>query len=205
MTLEEYVARFRLLQHGAEKDERSLALLSSGAYHDFLHRFEKTSDPILSSVMISEEKLRKSLEKKQRLCERYAARLARAAARIKVRELREYALYHFLYGLTHEEIAHQSFFCVRTVYRYAKRARKELESAMLSVQPRLVRTAPHRYRVPGGVVPRKEVDLDRITRSVAFCTALHRRDISLAPKRVRFSLNGPIDERVTPKNKKRTA
>ena len=155
--------------------------------------------------MISEEKLQKSLAKKQRLCERYAARLARAAARIQVRELREYALYHFLYGLTHEEIAHQSFFCVRTVYRYAKRARRELESAMLDVKPRLVRTGSHRYRVPGGI-PRKRVDLeDRITRSVASCTALRRRDVSLVPKRVRFSLTGAVCETVPTKRKKRTA
>ncbi len=36
MTLEEYVGRFRLLQHSAEKAQRRLELFASGAYQGFL-------------------------------------------------------------------------------------------------------------------------------------------------------------------------
>lgn len=174
MTLDEYVTHFRLLQHSAEKDERSLNLLSSGAYKAFLHRFERAQDPVISSVLISEKDLRKRLDKKQRLCERYALRLTRAINLITPGELKEYALNHFLYGLTHEEIAEQSFYSVRTVYRYAKKAKEELRKAMLKVQPRLIRTEPRKYKVKGKI-PRKEKKIDYQTRCVAFASTLKRR------------------------------
>ncbi|MBR5294971.1 MAG: hypothetical protein IKU24_00095 [Clostridia bacterium] len=175
MTLDEYIARYRLLQYSAEKDERCLALYSSGAYHSFLHRFENAKDPILSSVMISEQKLRRNYEKKQRLCERHAIRLTRAISLIENKELREYALCRFLYGLTHEEIAEQSFFCVRTVYRYGKKAKEELRKAMLRVQPKRIRIQGAYFRVKG-TLPRREMNLDRLSRRVASCTALHRSE-----------------------------
>lgn len=175
MTLDEYIARFRLLQHSAEKDERSLALYSSGAYHAFLRRFEGAKDPLLSSVLISEQKLRQDFEKKQRLCERYAVRLTRAISQIESSQLREIALCRYLYGLTHEEIAEQSFFCVRTVYRYSKKAKEELRKAMLSVQPKQVRINDRRYHIKGRL-PRKDVSIDKLSRSVASCTALHRSE-----------------------------
>lgn len=170
MTLEEYITRFRLLQHAAEKEERNLALLSSGAYSSFLNRFSGTTDPILESVVVTRERMQKSFEKKQRLCERYAVRLTRAISMIEIPYLREYALCHFLYGLTHEEIAEQSFFCVRTVYRHGKKAKKELEKALLSIQPKRIRTVGARFTVKGKL-PRKEKTHDSISRSVAFSAA----------------------------------
>lgn len=175
MTLEEYVGRFRLLQHSAEKAQRRLELYSSGAYQSFLRRFEGSCHPALSSVLLTTESLRKDLEKKQRLCERYAIRLTRAISLMEAGELKDYALQHYLYGLTHEQIAEQSFFCVRTVYRYARAARRALTRAMLQVKPKSVRTAPCRYRVKGKL-SRKRTDLDRISRAVASCTALRHRD-----------------------------
>ncbi len=175
MTLEEYIARFRLLQHSAEKDERSLALYSSGAYHAFLRRFEGAKDPLLSSVLLSEQKLRHDFAKKQRLCEKYAVRLTRAISLIRSPQLREIALCRYLYGLTHEEIAEQSFFCVRTVYRYSKKAKEELRKAMLLVQPKRIRIKDARFQVKGKL-PRKDISLDKLSRSVASCTALHRSE-----------------------------
>lgn len=176
MTLDEYVARFQLLQHSAEKDERSLKLMSSGAYQAFLHRFGNAQDPMISSLLISEVALRKKYEKKQRLCERYALRLTRAISQIPSGELREYALNHFLYGLTHEEIAEQSFYSVRTVYRHAKKAKEALRCALLSVQPKLRRTQPGRYRVKGKL-PRREKRMDATTKSAVFSANLRRREI----------------------------
>lgn len=174
MTLEEYVARFRLLQHSAEKDERSLALMSSGSYRAFLHRFGNVKNPVFTSILISEKVLRRNLAKKQRLCERYALRLTRAISLIPPGELKEYALNHFLYGLTHEEIAEQSFYSVRTVYRYAKKAKEELRKALLQVQPKLRRTKPCRYVVKGGL-KRRENDFDKYAKTAATMSALRRR------------------------------
>ena len=175
MTLEEYVGRFRLLQHSAEKAQRRLELLSSGAYQGFLKRFEGCERPELTSVLFSTERLRRDYAKKQRMCERYAIRLTRAISLMEAGELRDYALQHYLYGLTHEQIADQSFFCVRTVYRYARHARLALMEAMKRVEPKPIRTAPRRYRIKGSI-PRKNVSLDRISRAVASATALRRRD-----------------------------
>lgn len=177
MTFEEYVGRFRLLQHSAEKAQRRLELFSSGAYQGFLHRFEGSCHPSLSSVVFSTEKLQKELAKKQRMCERYAIRLTRAISLMEPGELRDYALQHYLYGLTHEQIADQSFFCVRTVYRYARHARLALIEALKKVGPKPIRTDPHRYRVQGKL-PRKSTDLDKISRAVASVTALRRRERS---------------------------
>lgn len=176
MTLEEYVGRFRLLQHSAEKAQRRLELYSTEAYQGFLRRFEGCRHPELSTVLFTAESLKRDLEKKQRLCERYALRLSRGISMMEAGELRDYALYHYLYGLTHEQIADQSFFCVRTVYRYAKKARKEFFSAMKKVMPKAVRTEPRRYAVCGSL-PRRNTGLDRISRAVAACTALRHRDV----------------------------
>lgn len=175
MTLEEYVGRFRLLQHSAEKAQRRLELFASGAYQGFLKRFEACGRPELSPVLLSTEELRRDFAKKQRLCERYAIRLTRAISLMEPGELRDYALQHYLYGLTHEQIADQSFYCVRTVYRYARHARLALMKAMKQVEPKPLRTAPHRYRIKGRL-PRKRVSLDKISRAVASVTALRRRE-----------------------------
>ena len=175
MNLEEYVGRFRLLQHSAEKAQRRLELYSTGAYQGFLRRFEGCRHPELSSVLFTTESLKKDLEKKQRLCERYALRLTRAIYLMEPGELRDYALNHYLYGLTHEQIAEQSFFCVRTVYRYARKAREALTASMLKIKPKAIRTEPQRYRIKGRL-RRRNTDLDRIARSVVTCTALRRRD-----------------------------
>lgn len=178
MTLEEYVGRFRLLQHSAEKAQRRLELYSTGAYQGFLRRFEGSSHPELSSVLFTTESLKRDLMKKQRLCERYAVRLTRAISLMEAGELRDYALYHYLYGLTHEQIAEQSFFCVRTIYRYARHARLALTRALHQVGPKAIRTEPHRYRICGRL-KRKNTDLDRIARAVASTTALRRRNGSV--------------------------
>lgn len=175
MTFEEYVGRFRLLQHSAEKAQRRLELYSTGAYQGFLRRFEGCRHPELSSVLFSTESLRRDYLRKQRLCERYALRLTRAISKMEAGELRDYAMYHYLYGLTHEQIAEQSFFCVRTVYRHARHARLALTKALLQVMPRAVRTKPAKYRIQGRL-KRRNADLDRIARSVASSTALRRRD-----------------------------
>ena len=173
MTMEEYLARFRLLQHAAEKDERTLALLKSPAYRSFIHRFKNSEDPVLSCTVLTEKALTARLEKRQRLCERYASRIARVIAGIQTPELKEYALYHFLYGLTHEEIAERSYFSVRTVYRHAKKAREDLRIELLRVSPKIKKIPSCKFSVQGKL-KRRSFLMDEVSRSVAICTARRR-------------------------------
>ena len=118
LTFDEYLNRYRLLQHALEKDERSFALMQKAPCQRFFHEVEGTSHAALLGVSFTEEALRKRILRRKRICQRYALRLARAIEKISVPELKEYATFHYLYGLTHEEIAESSFYCVRTVYRH---------------------------------------------------------------------------------------
>ena len=157
MTLEAYLARFRLLQHSIEKDERSVALLSTEAYQNFLGCFCSSDNQILKDALQSEKTLRNNLAKKRRLLERYATRLIRATSLIEVPELRDYALYHYVYGLTNEQVADQSFYSVRTVYRYAVQAKRALRAAMRKVGPKAVRIPSACFR-PCRPLPRTPIE-----------------------------------------------
>lgn len=179
MNFDEYMARFRLLQHGVEQDEKMLMLLEGKAYQGFAARFGNTENPVLRSLVLTKERVEARRRKRQRLCERYGERIARAASLIESSPLREYALYYYLYGLTHEEIAEQSFFCVRTVYRHGKEARRALEKALLSLMPKARRTKGGKYRIAGSL-PRKKKGVDRLTQSIAFSTA-RRKSLPYRP------------------------
>lgn len=179
MTFDEYTTRFRLLQHGVEQDEKMLKLLRGKAYQNFATRFGKTENPVLRALILTEERVEARRRKRQKLCERYGERIARAAALIESSPLREYALYHYLYGLTHEEIAEQSFYCVRTVYRHGKEARRELEKALLSLMPKPKRTKDARYKIRGKL-PGKKKGVDKFSQSVAFSTA-RRKSLPYRP------------------------
>lgn len=174
MTLEEYLTRFQLLQHGVEKDERMLALLQGKAYRSFVRLFGESPDPHLCALILSEEEVKRRMERKKRLSERYARRIAKACLKMESVELREYAICHYLYGMTHEDIAERSYFCVRTVYRQAKQAKEQLRCALLSVMPRHRRTGPGRFRVKSRIRLRSYA-LDRISRSVAAASARRRK------------------------------
>ena len=149
MTPEAYLMRFYLLCRSVEKDENTLKMLASAPYQTFLAHFQDSRDPVLSAAVRGREEVTQSMMRKKRLCERYAARIARAIADIPSVELREYALCHYLYGMTHEAIAEHSFFSVRTVYRQARRAKEALKQSLLLHHPRLCRTPPARYRIVG--------------------------------------------------------
>ncbi len=170
MTFDEYLARFRLLQHALEKDERTLQLMQTEPCRRFTQWFGETETMPLRGLLLSEAVLRERILRRKRLCERYAARLARAIDTISVPELKEYATFHYLYGLTHEEIAESSFYSVRTVYRHGKKAKRAMEEALCRVGPKRKRILSCRFRVKGDL-PRKNYGIDRISRSVATLTA----------------------------------
>jgi hypothetical protein len=170
LTFEEYLARFRLLRHALEKDERALLMISGAPYRDFERLFSSSRDPALARMVLTEPKLRERIEKRRRLCERYAARLARGVEKIGVEELREYARLHYLYGLTHEMIAEQSFFSVRTVYRHGKKAKEAMEKALLEVSPKIRRIPSGRFGVKGPL-RMKDYRVDRVSHSVATLNA----------------------------------
>jgi hypothetical protein len=170
MTFEEYLVRFRLLQHALEKDERTLGLMQKDSYRQFYSRFADSGEESLERLVVSEKALRERIARRERLCQRYALRLARAIDRIGVPELKEYAAFHYLYGLTHEEIAESSFYSVRTVYRHGKKAKKAMEAAMHEVGPKIGRIPSNRFR-PAGRLRRKNYAVDRVSRSIATLTA----------------------------------
>jgi len=173
VNFEEYLTRFRLIQLAVEKDEKMLELYQGKAYGVFLRHFGSTHHPALSRHVLTPDALEQRLQRKKRLAERYAVRIARACDRIETLELREYAIYHFLYGMTHEDLAERSQFCVRTVYRQGKLAKKELEKALLSVMPKPKKIPPRRFLVQSPISLRKYA-VDRIARSVAAASARRR-------------------------------
>ncbi len=170
MNFEEYIARFHLLQAAAERDEKNLELMEGDNYRSFLNRFGKTEDPLLKRLIMTKENLKKSIARHQRLSERYAKRLARALSEMKNPYYRDYALCHYLYGFTQEEIAAQNFFCVRTVARHARGARKELEECLLRVMPKVKKIEPKRFTVKGKL-PRKKEGICAFSKSIARSSA----------------------------------
>lgn len=168
MTFEEYIGRYRLLQRALERDERMLELMGRTEYGAFLQRFRAEDSPVLAPLLTTQKGVRERIRRRQRLCLRYAERIARAAARISSPVMQQYALYRYLYGMTHEDIADQSFFCVRTVYRHATRARRELNLALLQVMPKVKRTKGARY-TSKKPLPRKSYALSPVEKSAARC------------------------------------
>ena len=179
MSFEEYLDRFRLLLHAAEKDEKTLKLVKGNAYRTFFRRFGDSRDPALSRFLLTEKELRRKAKARRRLAERYARRIALACERMESVELREYAVCHYLYGMTYEEIAERSGICARTVYRHSIKARKALAEALLSVMPRSRRIPSARFRVKGRISLRKYA-WDQISRSVAFLRSRKRFAASIS-------------------------
>lgn len=170
MTLDEYMGRFRLLQHAVERDERNLGLMESETYCSFASRFAHAKNPYLRRCAREAESIKERLARRKRLCERYATRLALAVSIIEPGELQEYARYHYLYGLTHEEFSEVSFYSVRTVYRIARRAKAAMTEKMLEVSPKIRRIPPIKFYVKGNL-RQKNYKLGKEARSVATLTA----------------------------------
>ncbi|MBR2616200.1 MAG: hypothetical protein IKC69_05940 [Clostridia bacterium] len=175
MTVEEYLIRYRLLQHALDLDLRQKKLLETAEYQSWIARFANSDHPELRHHRQKEEERQKKTERRRRLCERYALRISRAIERIRKYELREYARFHFLYGLTHEEIADASFFSLRTVYRHGNMAKKEFARCLLEVSPKLRRIPSARFRVKGKL-RKKSYEADRSRRSIARLTARRKSE-----------------------------
>ncbi len=173
MTFDEYISRYWLLQRAVEQDEKSLALMQSESYRSFVHHFGESASPVLRAFALGENSLKEKLNRHRRLCERYATRLALAISLISVEEIRDFARLHYLYGLTHEEIAEMSFFSLRTVYRHAKRAKSELKKQLRAVSPKQKRIPPARFLVKG-TLPRKKYRMDPVSKNAAKHTALRK-------------------------------
>ncbi len=175
MTFDEYLGRFRLLQHALERDERSIGLMESAAYASFSMRFGNAKDPRLRGYAREAERIKERLARRRRLCERYAARLALAVSKIPSGELQEYARYHYLYGLTHEEFSEVSFYSVRTVYRIARKAKAAMTEKLLEVSPKICRIKPAKFRIKGSL-RQKSYHLGKEARSVATLTARRKSE-----------------------------
>ena len=172
MNLEAYITRFRLLQRAVEKDERMLSLMGRSEYTAFLRRFGGAESTVLSPHLLTREGVAARIRRRQRLCLRYAERITRAAERLPSPVLQQYALCRYLYGMTHEDIADESYFSVRTVYRQARMARKEMAAALLRVMPRPCRGDKGKRYHPAGRLPRRSYAVTKAEKGAARCRGL---------------------------------
>ncbi len=166
MTLDEYVTRYRLLQRAVEQDERVLFLMDQAPYSSFIRRFGDGSSRDLAPHVLSHTLLENRLRRRERLCLRYAERLARAVALIRSPVLQQYALCRYLYGMTQESIAQNHFFSLRTTYRHARSAARAMTEAMKQVEPKVRRTPPGRYTCAVRL-PRRDYAVTRENRAAA--------------------------------------
>ena len=176
------MVRFRSFRYAVETETKRLDLIQSPAYRSFLTCIGDVQNPVLRQCIADQKEIERSLKRKKRLYQRYALRLARAIAAISIPELRKYALYRYLYGLTQEEIADWSLWSVRTVYRYGKQAKKAIEEALLQVSPKCKRIPHAVFRVKG-VLRKKDYSCHPSTASSARLSA-QRGSKALLPKRI---------------------
>lgn len=146
MTLDQYVTRYRLLMRSIERDEKTLAMLERSACASFLRRFGDSQSAAMAPHLLTTQTIRERLKRRERLCLRYAERMARATALIHSPVIRQHAQYRYLFGMTQEDIARESYFALRTVYRHGAKAKDAMFRAMLAVEPRPARCAPGRFR-----------------------------------------------------------
>ena len=156
MTFDEYLSRYQLLEHAVERDEKNLTMLKRSAYLIFSERYGACSDKVLRSCAEEAETLEKRIRRRKRICERYAIRLSHGIAAMEPGECKEYARYHFLYGMSNEAFAEISHYSVRTVYRFSREAKKELFRCLLTLSPKVRKIPPARFTVTEGYLRTKK-------------------------------------------------
>ncbi|MBQ3074612.1 MAG: hypothetical protein IJC26_00960 [Clostridia bacterium] len=149
MTFDEYVNRYNLIRYVLERDSRNLRILEGRGNGAFFEAFSTSESPVLQGLSREKDKLRASVERKKRLCRRYALRLSKAVAEIDDCDLQWYARYRYVFGLTREELAEVSFYSLRSSYRVGVAAKKEMIRAMRVVSPHPRRISPARFFVKG--------------------------------------------------------
>lgn len=156
MTFDEYLSRYRLLEHAVERDEKNLKMLKNSAFYKFSERYGSSRDALLRSCAEEESVLEERIRRRKRLCERYAIRLSHGIAAMEPGERKEYARYHFLFGMSNEAFAEISHYSVRTVYRFSREAKKELLRCLLAQSPKPRRISHGRFRVTNGCLRTKK-------------------------------------------------
>ena len=171
MTLDEYVARYRLLARSVEMDEELLRLMDRSAYNTFLRRFAEIRNPYFATHAASREAVEARKKRRERLSMRYAERLARAIAHIQSPVIRQYATCRYLYGMTQEDIARGNQLSLRTMYRRAAAARDALMLHWREVAPRVKRVRHKRFTC-SRPLPRRCYALSSADRFTARCHGL---------------------------------
>ncbi|MBR3837131.1 MAG: hypothetical protein IKJ74_03210 [Clostridia bacterium] len=174
MTFDEYINRYSLIRYMLERDSRNLRILEGRVPGAFAEAFSTAGSPILQGLTRENEKLKASIERKKRLCRRYALRLSKAVAQISDLDLQWYARYRYVFGLTREELAEASFYSLRSSYRVGVAAKKEMIRAMRAVSPRPRRIPSARFSVKG-TLRIKDYSVAARSSRIAAVFARHRK------------------------------
>lgn len=148
MTFEEYVGRYSSLKGIILHFQEQKNLMESDPYLHFLNDVDAAgaADDLPNGVFLPSDMDRR-LHRAWRLYRKYLIRLARACDLVRGLSVRDLAIKHYLYGLTHEEIAERGHYGVRTVYRQSREARRQIREYLLLMMPCVKRIPPQKFRL----------------------------------------------------------
>lgn len=169
MTFDEYIARYRMLLLSLENDERMNILLDDRNYISFMNKLNnaKSLSAEQKSMIMPYQNIKCRIDKYERLIMRYALRLAKACSLIDYQPVREYAILRYIYGISNDKIADSSFYSLRSIYRHASRARKELSENLLKVMPRPLHLTDKKFRPSHKIRIRDYSISDELARTLA--------------------------------------
>jgi len=146
MTFEEYFALSLSIRERILQLERLEEIRKGEEYRKF-EAFAGKAGAIgaLPAGILLTENLGEKRARLLRLYGKYLKKLARACEMIPQAHVKEYAVRHYLYGLTNEAIAEQTHYAARTVYRHALIARREMKKNLLLFSPKCRRVQEKRF------------------------------------------------------------
>ena len=148
MTFREYADRFFALKEYIAHLKGVGEVEKSRGYRSFLQDAEECGalKELPERVLLPPD-TRQKIERLQRLCGKYMKRFGEACDRIEKNAPRQIAVYHYLYGMTFEEVAEVTHYAVRSVYRHMHEARAELEANLIAGMPKARRTRGKKYHL----------------------------------------------------------
>ncbi len=145
MTIEAYLYCFKTLTRSIISDQEMLDLYRRNK-NAFLHTrlseknsFTPEENEHVLRMIFSEDSFKSKLNKKKRLYDRFAAKIARCAFEIRDDRYRDFIILHYIYDVPAEDIAEKKHYAERSIYRLGKEARKRLEAEIKRLAPKAKR------------------------------------------------------------------
>lgn len=142
MTIEAYLYCFKTLTRSIISDQEMLDLYRRNK-NAFLHTrlseknsFTPEENEHVLRMIFSEDSFKSKLNKKKRLYDRFAAKIARCAYEIRDDRFKDYIILHYIYDIPAEDIAEKKHYAERSIYRLGKEARKRLETQIKRLAPK---------------------------------------------------------------------